>query len=56
MQACSELSLFEACMTWAEQSGRSMQEVEHLLPLIRYPFMTQQELQVQGVELLATQM
>ena len=46
LQACSELSLFQACMIWAEAPGRSMQEVEQLLPLIRYPFMTQQELQV----------
>ena len=46
LQGCSELSLFQACMIWAEAPGRSMQEVEQLLPLIRYPFMTQQELQV----------
>ena len=46
LQACSEGSLFRACMTWAEGVGRNFDEVEQLLPLIRFPLMTQQELQV----------
>lgn len=32
-------------MVWAEQPGRTAQEVEHLLPRIRFPLMTQPELQ-----------
>lgn len=33
-------------MTWAQQPDRSFDEVEPLLPLIRFPLMSQQELQV----------
>ncbi|DBB07891.1 TPA: hypothetical protein ACH3X3_009285 [Trebouxia sp. C0006] len=44
--ACSEGSLFGACMIWVEESDSKIDEVEQLLPLIRFPLMTQQELQV----------
>ena len=33
-------------MTWGQQPDRSFDEVEQLLPLIRFPLMSQQELQV----------
>jgi len=46
LQACSEGSLFGACMIWVEESDSKIDEVEQLLPLIRFPLMTQQELQV----------
>ncbi len=46
LQACSEGSLFRACMTWADDTDRDCDEVEQLLPFIRFPLMTQQELQV----------
>lgn len=46
LQACSEGSLFTACMAWADQPDRCFDEVEQLLPLIRFPLMTHQELQV----------
>lgn len=46
LQACSEGSLFGACMIWAGESDKRIDEAEQLLPLIRFPLMTQQELQV----------
>ena len=46
LQACSEGSLFGACMIWVDESDSKVDEVEQLLPLIRFPLMTQQELQV----------
>ncbi len=46
LQACSEGSLFGACMIWVEEFDSKINEVEQLLPLIRFPLMTQQELQV----------
>lgn len=46
LQACSEGSLFGACMIWAGESDKKIDDVEQLLPLIRFPLMTQQELQV----------
>lgn len=33
-------------MIWAEESDTKVEQVEQLLPLIRFPLMTQQELQV----------
>ena len=39
-------------MTWAQQPDRNFGEVEQLLPLIRFPLMTQQELQVSPASLL----
>ena len=54
LQACSEGSLFAACMTWAQQPDRNFDEVEQLLPLIRYPLMTHQELQVSPASLPPT--
>ncbi|KAL3139743.1 hypothetical protein ABBQ38_004048 [Trebouxia sp. C0009 RCD-2024] len=53
--ACSEGSLFAACMTWAQQPARNFDEVEQLLPLIRFPLMTQQELQAVRAHPLALQ-
>lgn len=44
-QACSEYTLFQACTVWGEEAGRTLQQVEQLLPLIRFPLMTWQELQ-----------
>ena len=54
LQACSEGSLFGACMIWAEQSDKKIDEVEQLLPLIRFPLMTQQELQVYNYSCTST--
>ena len=49
VQACSEASLFKACVTWGDVPGRDISEVEQLLPLIRFPLMTQQELQASAL-------
>ena len=54
LQACSEGSLFGACMIWAEESDKKIEEVEQLLPLIRFPLMTQQELQVYNYSCTST--
>ena len=45
-QACSEGSLFRACMVWGDVSQGRLSEVEQVLPFIRFPMMTQQELLV----------
>ena len=55
LQACSEYTLFQACTVWGEEAGRTLQQVEQLLPLIRFPLMTWQELQA-GLHHLAAKL
>lgn len=49
MQACSEFQLFEGVVDWAQQreyDGEVTDALTELLPLIRFPIMLPQELQV----------
>lgn len=50
VQACSELKLFEAVVMWADHLHCSAEELEdalpQLLPLIRFPLMAPEELEV----------
>lgn len=45
LQGCSEWEAFQAVRLWAA-GGAEQAEVERLLPLVRFPFMSPQELQV----------
>ena len=48
LQGCSEWEAFQAVRLWAA-GGAEQAEVERLLPLVRFPLMSPQELQVRPI-------